>query len=137
MREPHIIVSFFTPGDSPPDIVQNENTKQIIQFAFDDLDRIPGPATQKALGMPVLFGDEEAKKIAERVQFWRDKGIKTVVCHCDAGISRSAGAAAAMAKFYNGDDSEFFTGQYSLWPGVRYHPNMLVYRKMTKALERL
>jgi predicted protein tyrosine phosphatase len=31
-----------------------------------------------------------------------------IVVHCDAGLSRSPGVAAALAKIHNGDDSEFF-----------------------------
>lgn len=128
--DPHIIISIFTPGDDPPQPAQNKYTRQIIQFAFDDLDTSPGPATRLALGNPILFGDEEARAIAERVEAWRQKGIDTVVCHCDAGISRSVGVAAAIAKHYNDDDSSFFNPPN----GVAYHPNMLVYKKVLNAL---
>jgi predicted protein tyrosine phosphatase len=126
IQEPHIIVSIFTPGDIPPLVCENLHTKQIIQFAFDDLDKPPRPATRLALGHPVLFGDEEAKEIAERVEFWRCNGVDFVVCHCDAGISRSSGVAAALSKHYNGTDFEFFDPPYM--------PNMLVYTKVLNAL---
>ena len=39
--------------------------------------------------------------------------------HCEAGISRSAGAVAALSKVINGDDSYFFK---------MFLPNRLVYR---------
>lgn len=126
VRNPHIIISIFTPGDEPPRVCQNKYTRQVIQFAFDDLDRPPGPATQLALGLPVLFGDEEANTIADKVEFWHRKGVDFIVCHCDAGISRSSGVAAALSKYYNGTDFEFFDPPY--------RPNMLVYTKVLNAL---
>lgn len=126
--DPHIVISIFTPGDDPPKVCRNKNTKQVVQFSFDDLDEYPGPATQLALGLPVLFGDEEAREIVDRVEFWRQKGVDFVVCHCDAGISRSAGVAAALSKHYNGTDFEFFNRE------GRYRPNMLVYKKVLNAL---
>lgn len=128
VRNPHIIISIFTPGDDPPKVCQNKYTRQVIQFAFDDLDGPPGPITRLALGLPVLFGDEEANTIADRVEFWRQKDVDFIVCHCDAGISRSSGVAAALSKHYNGTDFEFFNS------GGRYRPNMLVYTKVLNAL---
>ena len=44
-----------------------------------------------------------------------------VVLHCDAGMSRSPGLAAALSKVLVGDDTEFFK---------RYRPNMRVYRTL-------
>lgn len=129
VHDPHIIISIFTPGDEPPQVCQNQYTKQVVQFAFDDLDRTPGPATRLALGHPVIFGDLEAKKIIDIVEFWKDKGIDHIICHCDAGISRSAGVASALSKYYNGTDNEFFNS-------AKYRPNMLVYRTILDAFYR-
>lgn len=139
IHAPHIIVSIFTPGDEPPVVAQNECTKQVLQFAFDDLDREPAIATHRALGCPVLFGDEEAKEIAEKVEFWRKNGVNFVICHCDAGVSRSAGTAAAIAKYYNDDDGEFFNCPRGIYVGAdrAYRPNMLVYRKLLEAFSQL
>lgn len=44
-----------------------------------------------------------------------------MVLHCDAGMSRSPGVAAALSKVLVGDDSQFFK---------RYRPNMRVYRTL-------
>jgi predicted protein tyrosine phosphatase len=52
--------------------------------------------------------------------------VDVVIVHCGAGVSRSAGLAAALAKWYNGSDLEFFKPPYA--------PNMLVYRTMLEAL---
>ncbi|MBR1496099.1 MAG: metallophosphoesterase [Oscillospiraceae bacterium] len=55
---------------------------------------------------------------------------ETLIVHCDAGISRSAGVAAAIGKCCNGDDRAFFRGG-------RYCPNMWCYRKTMAALSQL
>ena len=44
-----------------------------------------------------------------------------VIVHCDAGISRSSGVAAAILKAKTGDDSQIFNSP-------KYRPNMRCYR---------
>lgn len=130
---PHIIISIFTPGDEPPDVAQNENTRGVLHFCFDDLDRQPTLITIHALGKPVLFDDEEAQRLAKWVKAFYKQGVRTVICHCDAGVSRSAGVAAALSKHFNGSDFEFFNSG-GMYGGPVYTPNMLVYRKLLEAL---
>lgn len=43
------------------------------------------------------------------------------IVHCDAGISRSSGVAAAILKAKTGDDSQIFNNP-------KYRPNMRCYR---------
>ena len=52
---------------------------------------------------------------------------EAVIVHCEAGISRSAATAAALAKHYNGDDRVF-------WMMPQYNPNKLVYRVLLDVL---
>ena len=44
-----------------------------------------------------------------------------MIVHCDAGISRSSGVAAAILKAKTGDDSQIFNNP-------KYRPNMRCYR---------
>jgi predicted protein tyrosine phosphatase len=69
---------------------------------------------------------EQAVKFVDKVVL--DEGVKVIICHCDGGISRSAGMAAAIAKHYFGDDSEYFKS---------YSPNILVYRRMLITFNRI
>ena len=85
---------------------------RILRLQFDDIDRPVGTHT--------LFTIKDAKKVLEFIQ----KHIGSVdffLVHCHAGISRSAGVAAALSKIYNKDDSHIFTCG-------KYLPNMFVYK---------
>jgi predicted protein tyrosine phosphatase len=50
--------------------------------------------------------------------------VETIVCQCDAGLSRSAGLAAALSRILQGDDRYFFQ---------RFAPNERVYQKLLEA----
>ena len=56
-----------------------------------------------------------------------DEDIKHIIVHCEAGISRSAGVAAAILKHYTNDDS-------AIYDNPRFVPNNLCYRKVLEAL---
>lgn len=117
----HIIVSITTPGDPKPNanIRTNEHTLGVLRLTFHDLDRVvPGFEADA----PKMFQPEQAKAILELVKAYPE--AQRFVVHCDAGMSRSPAVAAALSKILTGDDSYFFT---------RYHPNMLVYRRILEA----
>ena len=68
--------------------------------------------------------DEDAAQVAELLRSYPDTDV---IVHCDAGISRSAGVAAAILKHTTGDDSSIFEN------GL-YDPNLWCYRKTLEAL---
>lgn len=68
--------------------------------------------------------DDDAKKVSSFVKRHPNTDI---IVHCDAGISRSAGVAAAIMKWSTGDDTPIFNSWH-------YHPNMWAYRKTLNAL---
>ena len=86
----------------------------ILRLEFDDVD-----CGEEAIT------EFDAMRIKGYVEANKEK---TIIIHCDAGVSRSAGIAAALMKHYNGDDSEIFDNP-------RYVPNMLCYRIMLNVLE--
>ena len=84
---------------------------------FDDLDyECPGRS----------FTPEQAAQCAAFVRNLTPD-IQTVVCACNAGESRSAALCAALCEYFR-VDSDW------IWASARYHPNMLVFDLMTKAL---
>jgi predicted protein tyrosine phosphatase len=124
VQDDHIIISIYTPSDTIPIPVLNDHSVSVLSLAFHDLDGQPALATELALGEIVLFNDEMAHYIVSFVSSFNS--VDTIVVHCDAGQSRSAGVAAAIAKFFNGNDDRFFNS-------LRYTPNRLAYRKVLQA----
>ena len=96
----------------------------ILPLMFCDADRPGKDVYGNETNVNDLMSNSDAKKVARFVRLHKDKRI---IVHCDAGISRSAGIAAAIMKHYTNDDAEYFySGQYC--------PNMWCYRKTLEAL---
>lgn len=87
-------------------------------FFFDDVDREESGYTP--------INEETARDIAKFARYWYDK-VDCLVVHCNAGVSRSAGCAAAILKYFTGSDMQIFDD-------ASKHPNMLVYRRVLGAL---
>jgi predicted protein tyrosine phosphatase len=113
--EPHAVISIREPGSDQPAIPRNEHCRGILRLSFHDVDR-------EADGK-LLFTAADAREILAFVTRVRPE-IETLVVHCEAGISRSAGVAAALAKVYDGSDGFFFE---------HYIPNRLVYSTLLRA----
>ena len=69
-----------------------------------------------------------AADVLKIVEFAADaaKEQDMLIVHCEAGVSRSAGVAAAIMKAVNGSDMEVFRNR-------RYVPNMTCYRAVLDA----
>lgn len=123
-KEPHefgsAVVSIKTredPSDPYIKFTDTNNIKEILFMAFNDVENeVEGGITYK-----------EAYRIAEFVRHIAEHrdDVETLVVHCDAGASRSAGVAAAVAKYYFKDDEDFFK---------RYTPNARCYRLVLEEL---
>jgi len=68
-----------------------------------------------------IFKEETANLILSFYDLVVKEGAEVMMVHCEAGVSRSPGVAAALSKIHLGEDQEFFDN---------YTPNMLVYRKI-------
>ena len=119
---PYAVISFNTPsyttleGEYKPwsevNIPDSPNLRGILRRTFFDVsvDSEEYPA----------MTEEDAKAVAEFVLEHKDH-VKLFVVHCQAGLCRSPGAAAAISKWIQGDDEFFYKN---------YRPNSLVYRKV-------
>jgi predicted protein tyrosine phosphatase len=112
---PHVVISITTTPDDEARIPEAPACREILRLSFPDAD---GSVAGYAEG--ALFSANDADRIWKLVLRHREE-IALVVLHCDAGLSRSPGVAAALAKILEGDDAVFFK---------RYRPNMRVYRTM-------
>lgn len=72
------------------------------------------------------MSDKDALKIKEVIEETKEE-VTEIWVHCDAGVSRSAGVAAAIGKYLNDDDMFVFGSP-------RYSPNITCYRKTLNAL---
>lgn len=114
-----IIISITDYNKSFPIIHKTTNNKilRILRLRFDDVTETDDNYT--------AIDDEQAKTIASFVKM--NMNIEKIIVHCEAGISRSAGCAAAIMKYLKNDDTPIFDNSY-------YKPNMTVYRKVINAL---
>lgn len=118
-KEGSVIISIrsrFDPSMPYLKLTDNNGVKEILFLEFNDAE------TEQEGG--ITYSD--AKKIAEFIRHVAHRDdVNTVVVHCDAGSSRSPGVAAAIAKYYFGDDSKFFE---------RYTPNHRCYSLIIEEL---
>ena len=110
---PHVIISITSGQQDVARIRSNEHCRGVLRLWFPDAE-----VESEKFSEPDLFSPQHARKIWDFVRAHRD--VERIVIHCDAGVSRSAAVAAALARIIRGDDTEFFTG--------KYQPNMRVYR---------
>lgn len=102
-EEPHIIVSIRSPDDRIADIKLKPSTLAVLRLAFLDLDRVvPGMEDREE----ELFQPEQARQVLALVKAHPE--AKWFIAHCEGGLSRSPGCAAAIAKVVNDDDSDVF-----------------------------
>ena len=86
-----------------------------LKLKFDDVER----------GETNCITEDDASKI---VSFVREYAVDQdlLIVHCEAGVSRSAGTAAAIMKAVKGNDWDIFDNP-------RYVPNMTCYRTVLNA----
>ena len=105
-------------GDKP-------NCFSSLCLRFYDIDQI-GETKDGTIMNPI--NSLQARIIAMFAQNCLEENIEELYVNCAAGISRSAGIAAAISKFYTGDDDRFYKA---------YVPNRCVYMKVLSALNEL
>jgi len=88
----------------------------VLHSRFGDV--LPGEETEMT--------DEQARQIVDFVQVMRVAGMEHLVVHCDGGVSRSAGVAAALGIIVGTGDSFVFDDPWKC-------PNMGCYKKVLRA----
>ena len=112
---PHLVVSISEPRAPEARYPDSPHRLGILRLRFHDA-AVPLPDR-------TLITPEEARSIVEFVEQQRAEA-RLVVCQCEGGISRSAGVAAALSKWLNGDNAAFF---------LHYQPNPYVYQTVLEA----
>lgn len=114
-----IVISITDPKNK--DVLINHLEYKILRLKFHDMEK-DYDEDGKFPGI-ILFNESMAKQI---VNFVNLHNPSLIAIHCEVGISRSAGCAAALSRYYNDDDSMFFSGGYL--------PNKLVYKTLLDLL---
>lgn len=115
------IISITDPDSKPANITRSPGFSGIIRMKFDDIEQDDFWHGKFLNAMKPW----QAKEIVDFVNKVEDK-IDFLFVHCEAGVSRSAGVAAAISLVKFGTDKEFFnSGKYS--------PNMNCYKLTLEA----
>ena len=116
-----VVISICDPNQNF--IKLNFIPKNIIYEKFYDIDETI--TTLDGLIFDAI-SDDQAKNIAHfAIDNYRMSGL--FIVQCEAGISRSAGVAGAILKYFTDDDSMIFNSR-------RYCPNRVCYRKVLNEL---
>lgn len=106
------VVSFY--GDDEKDVNFSVNPKvQYVKVRVNDEKNITEDQRE--------WYRCELSKVVMNIDTWETRGeVHTIICQCDAGVSRSAGCAAAIRQYYHGDGIKYFANEI-------YSPNINVY----------
>jgi len=118
--EPHIVISVTNPGLPGAVLPDLESRRAELRLRFHDTGDYGQP-----LGDLIVMQDEEANAILSFIAL-HALDIQTIVCQCEAGMSRSAGIAAALSRILQDEDRFFY---------ANFAPNRWVYRMLMDAHE--
>lgn len=119
IRVKHAVISITDPESSDPNLRLNDYCVGILRLKFHDTEE----STVRDGKLLVPMSKEQAQSIVEFV-VKNAKSVDSIVVHCEAGLSRSAGVAAALSLILRGTDKEFF---------LTYIPSMHCYRMVLDA----
>src|SRR5438128_2636950 len=86
IEQPYIIISISDPGEDDAEIAASSCCRAILRLQFDDID----PNRQAVRGRAAMT-NQQAQAILDFVIEHMGAGeVRTVVCQCGMGISRSA-----------------------------------------------
>lgn len=127
--ERSIMISISDPHmeyKSSPFCSAENNIIEILSLCFADADSPGYDVYGRKATVDDLMKDSDGLMIA---CFLEKYPVENIIVHCDAGISRSAGVAGAILKYYLGDDTLVFDDPH-------FYPNMWCYRKTLQALSK-
>ena len=118
-KEPAVIISISstdTDYKSAPYTSDKNNVQAVLSLWFDDITK---PTRDK-----VLMSSTDALAVKLFVEKYAEMRI---IVHCDMGVSRSAGVAAALLNV-KGINCKY------IFNSIFYHPNMHCYRTTLEGL---
>jgi predicted protein tyrosine phosphatase len=110
--ELYAVISITDPPFSHPNLPASPYCQGILQLHFSDVDERVA-RLKRAPVQVVAFTAEMAAQIAAFVQEKMEQGATLFLVHCEAGMSRSAGVAAAISRFYNSPLAKVYSWRLS------------------------
>jgi predicted protein tyrosine phosphatase len=106
--EPHVTLSMTSPRQmSPAELPELPARRGLLRLSFDDYDyearQVPMTDLRGDGPEPHFFSRENALEIRDFVSAHREH-VRFIVCHCQAGLSRSPAVAGALSTWLNGND---------------------------------
>ena len=125
-EEEHAVISIRDPEGEKATFPPNPCRIAVLYLKFhdwDDKQKIKFEVFyEESAKQMIFFSKKDAKRIVKFVKKYQH--LSLLICQCEAGISRSAGVAAALNKCINGSDEYYYKN---------YVPNSLVYRMVMNA----
>lgn len=118
------------PHESAADIKINGYVRGILRLNFHDFDpKKHGEVSEEVWAEsgqtgPRIMTKDQAFRIGHFVNLYAEE-VEVFVVHCEAGISRSAGVAAALCNYFQLDDK---------WCYIYHRPNAYVRTQVLNAL---
>jgi predicted protein tyrosine phosphatase len=97
--------------------------RDVLSLQFDDVD-----GDDNLMADEVPMSTEQADSIARFAA--KHRTARLILCHCYQGVSRSAGMAAAILKWFGANESIILNHRV-------YLPNLYVYGLVSEALQEL
>lgn len=101
---PYVMISITDHGAEPVELALSKHCAGVLRLTFDDVDSPHGREIPHGFHAMTM---EQGRQVVEFVQGARDAEPLFIV-HCTAGVSRSAGVAAALSRWLNGEDAWFY-----------------------------
>ena len=118
--EPFAAISITNPLLPEAELGPDAPCAEVLRLQFHDTGDYGQPLRDQIVMTPA-----HAEQILAFVERHRST-VRTWVCQCEAGVSRSAAVAAALSRILQGDDRFFF---------ANFSPNRWVYRTLLDAHE--
>ena len=117
-----LLIAFYDRQDDLP--MFSGKAERVITLPIPDLDKEDLEEYGYTMDSYFTQADPVAEFIVKAVRDGLD-----IACVCEYGESRSAGCAAAIKEFYDGNGIEIFAYE-------RYYPNKIIYNKLLTALRK-
>lgn len=117
LKSKAVAISITSPGTTYP--LPGGSYEDVLSLQFWDV----------TTGYMGGMSQRDAARAAQFVQRWFGK-VDYLVVHCEMGISRSAGVAAAILMHFDGNAQQIFANR-------KYMPNMWCYQQVRSELKKI